>query len=255
MAQKRPEDSISADEPSLPIREVREGSPTKKLKSEEPPFVDAQQEFEDEDTPESAFPDDDLSLTEDLSLKTDPKACRWVPPVYGSPTWLEIPTTDIAAAKTFYSTVFNWTFRTHPAHDASLIQMFSVPDPRLQTSLGGGLVKVDKKTADYECVGPTVVVYLIVDDIDEAFEKIKAAGGEVLAPGKISEGNCGWMGKFKDLDGNIFGVYGIMKEVDNVFKEDVAKRGKENMEVEAVEEQVNLIEEEKEGLEEVGEKE
>jgi predicted enzyme related to lactoylglutathione lyase len=135
---------------------------------------------------------------------TDSTASDWAPPIYGSPCWIEIPATNVTRAKTFYADVFNWAFK--PAtqnYPADKIAMFSVPDPKL-SSLGGGIVNVSG--AEHKPGKGGSVVYLWVDSIEEAIEKIKKAGGSVVQE-KSPEGDHGWLAKFGDTEGNVHGIY------------------------------------------------
>ncbi|KAI9778429.1 MAG: hypothetical protein M1839_008075 [Geoglossum umbratile] len=132
------------------------------------------------------------------------EAASWTPPVFGSPCWIEIPAIDVTRAKTFYATVFNWTFKpgteTYPEDK---IAMFSVPDPKL-SGLGGGILKASD--ADHKPGKGGSVIYLWVTSIEEALKKIEENGGSVVL-GKTAEGDQGWLAKFGDTEGNVHGIY------------------------------------------------
>ncbi|KAI9769265.1 MAG: hypothetical protein M1840_004394 [Geoglossum simile] len=139
---------------------------------------------------------------------TDAAAASWTPPVYGSPCWIEISAIDVIRAKKFYAATFNWTFKpgtkTYPEDK---IAMFSVPDPKL-SDLGGGIVKVNDE--DHKPGKGGSVIYLWVDSIEEALEKIKVNGGTVVL-GKSAEGDQGFLAKFGDTEGNVHGIYTMRK--------------------------------------------
>ena len=55
-----------------------------------------------------------------------------------------------------------------------------------------------------------VLVYVRVDNIDVALEKIVNMGGKVIVPKSKENGNK--MATFADPDGNLFGLYEYAKE-------------------------------------------
>ncbi len=92
----------------------------------------------------------------------------------GTFAWNELLTTDVEAAKAFYSTVFGWQPHTHE---------------------GGGMTYTEWQIGDRPVAGmmekppdlPAQVpshwnVYFLVDDCDAAVEKTKDLGGNVMRP-------------------------------------------------------------------------
>jgi len=77
--------------------------------------------------------------------------------------------------------------------------MFYTPTPILM----GAIVKSDQASANKPGVG--IDVYLLVDDIEETFEKAKSAGGAV-AMEKVADGNHTLRGKVADTEGNVVGI-------------------------------------------------
>jgi len=53
---------------------------------------------------------------------------------------------------------------------------------------------------------PEMLVYVGVSDIPKKLAKVKALGGEVVKEKTEIEG-VGWYGLFKDLDGNLIGLF------------------------------------------------
>lgn len=78
--------------------------------------------------------------------------------------YLEFAVTDIAAAKAFYTAVFEWSFTDYGP------EYTSFHDGRL----GGGF----RQAAETELGGPLVVLYST--DLEGIEEKIKRHGGEIV---------------------------------------------------------------------------
>ena len=133
---------------------------------------------------------------------------------HGTPIWTSIPAYDVARARTFYSTLFNWTYKPNTdQYPASQIAMIDFPDPQVQTlNIGGGIIKVseDQKIGS-AFPNEGVVVFLIVEDVDDVLAKVEGAGGKVLK-GKEKEGEMGVMATLADTEGNSVGVYALVKK-------------------------------------------
>lgn len=92
----------------------------------------------------------------------------------GSPSWVELATTDAAGAKKFYGAVFDWTFADEPAGESGIYT----------TCLLGG-----KPVAGLFAMGeaqrasgvpPHWATYITVADIDETASKVADAGGTIF---------------------------------------------------------------------------
>jgi uncharacterized protein len=91
----------------------------------------------------------------------------------GTPNWVDLQTTDQAAAKAFYSGLFGWTYDDQPMPQGAVYSM---------AVLGGHPVAA---IAPAPAAGapPTWNTYIAVDSVDEAVGKVEAAGGKVaMAP-------------------------------------------------------------------------
>ena len=110
---------------------------------------------------------------------------------------IEFPSTDLAKTKTFFSSIFGWTFQDIPGFEA--YGMFRTP-----SGLGGGVDAGPKAEAPSD-KGP--VLHIEVDDIDATLAKINEAGGQtVIAKTKISD-EFGSYALFLDNVGNRFGLW------------------------------------------------
>ena len=110
--------------------------------------------------------------------------------VINKPAWVDLSTTDPAAARAFYSKIFGWDVEVNP-------------DPQYG---GYGLAKVGGK--DAAGIGGTMSpeqpaawsVYIGTDDVDALATDVTAAGGTVAAP-PFDVGDQGRMSVFRDPTG------------------------------------------------------
>ena len=80
--------------------------------------------------------------------------------------YLELPTTDVAASKQFYGSLFGWTFQDWGPDYAA----FS------QAGLDGGF------NGDPESITKAPLVVLQTDDVDAMAARIAPAGGTITMP-------------------------------------------------------------------------
>ncbi|KAI9767532.1 MAG: hypothetical protein M1840_005569 [Geoglossum simile] len=127
----------------------------------------------------------------------------WKMPDVNSPAWIEIPCTDVARAKGFYSAVFNFQFRPNTTeYPSDSFAMFTTKNP----SIMGGLLKVKGEGIEVHSPGlGGVKVYLLVDDIQEALERVVKAGGRVVQE-KFQEGDHTQLAQYADTEGNVGGI-------------------------------------------------
>lgn len=80
--------------------------------------------------------------------------------------YLELPVTDIAAAKAFYATVFDWKFADYgPTYAA--------------TTTGDTDIGFQADPAEQSAAALPVIE---VDDVDACAAKVRSAGGEITVP-------------------------------------------------------------------------
>jgi uncharacterized protein len=95
----------------------------------------------------------------------------------GTPNWVDIQTTDQAAAKAFYAGLFGWTYDDQPMPQGPVYSM---------AALGGHLVAaIAPQSPELAAAGapPMWNTYLAVDSVDDAVGRVEAAGGKVaMAP-------------------------------------------------------------------------
>ena len=115
----------------------------------------------------------------------------------GTPSWVELSTSDPNAAAGFYRQTMGWdTTEPGPVEESGGYRMFQLDGK----SVGGlmGHMQEGQPTA--------WATYISVDDADATAEKVKAAGGSVMVePMDVME--LGRMAFFADPGGAVFGVW------------------------------------------------
>jgi predicted enzyme related to lactoylglutathione lyase len=93
----------------------------------------------------------------------------------GTPSWVDLPTTDQAAAKAFYAGLFGWTYDDQPMDEG---QIYSLALLR-----GQQVAAISPQPPTMVGAPPMWNTYIAVDSVDEATAKVEAAGGKVaMAP-------------------------------------------------------------------------
>ncbi|KAH8648338.1 Glyoxalase/Bleomycin resistance protein/Dihydroxybiphenyl dioxygenase [Tricladium varicosporioides] len=125
-----------------------------------------------------------------------------VPPAINSPAWFRIPASDVARAQAFYAAVFGWHFlMSNPGYPSSKFMAFTIPG----SSMMGGIA-VDEDTVETRGArGGAVMIYLKVEDVGKALEKVVESGGKVAQESHI-EGGHTELGSFRDTEGNLIGI-------------------------------------------------
>jgi predicted enzyme related to lactoylglutathione lyase len=116
----------------------------------------------------------------------------------------EIPADDLARAKKFYAGTFGWKYAEVPGMEYAMVTTGAVDDkggPKEPGYIGGGIAK---RATPLE----HPVVTVVVDEISTAEKTIEKNGGKILVRKQpIGDGSMGWMGYFKDTEGNVVGLY------------------------------------------------
>jgi uncharacterized protein len=116
----------------------------------------------------------------------------------------EIPTNDVARAKEFYGSIFEWELQDYDMDGGNYTIAMTVPVDDKQTpkepgAINGGLMK---RTSDT----PAPVITIGVDSIDDALKKVEAGGGTVVQP-RTEIPNMGAFAYFKDPEANVMGLW------------------------------------------------
>lgn len=93
---------------------------------------------------------------------------------HGMPSWVDLATTDVAGAETFYSGMFGWEATQEPA-DESIYSM--------QRINGKDVAGIYEQREDQAASGmpPAWTTYITVDDVDARPAKVGSAGGTIIA--------------------------------------------------------------------------
>ena len=96
----------------------------------------------------------------------------------GSPCWVELATTDQAAAKTFYADLFGWHILDNPMDESGEV-VYSMA--MVDGAFVGGMYEQpeDQRQAG---IPPHWMIHLAVDDVDAIAARVPELGGAVGAP-------------------------------------------------------------------------
>ena len=118
----------------------------------------------------------------------------------GTWCWVELGTTDQEAAKRFYGQLFGWTMDDSPMGTGETYSILK----RNGLDVGG---LYDLRPEDRARGVPTHwLVYLTVDDVDAATQKVTALGGRVVG-GPMDVGTSGRMTAVADTEGAMFALW------------------------------------------------
>jgi uncharacterized protein len=110
----------------------------------------------------------------------------------GTPSWVDLATSDEAGAVAFYSALFGWTDEAMPMGPDQYYHMFS-----LKGSTVAGMYKQGPEMGDHP---PYWATYITVDNADEALKRAVAAGGkQAMDPADVYE--AGRMALIQDPQG------------------------------------------------------
>jgi uncharacterized protein len=114
----------------------------------------------------------------------------------------EIPADDVARAKEFYRSVFDWQLQDMPEMDYTIVRTTEVDENQMPTTAGainGGLMRRSSET-------PAPVLTIDVESVDQALKHVEAAGGRVVRPRTEIPG-MGAFAYFTDPEGNTLGLW------------------------------------------------
>ena len=114
----------------------------------------------------------------------------------------EIPFDDAERARSFYSEAFGWTINEMPEMRYAIVQTGPTDAdgfPAEVGYIGGGMLKRESPT-------DRPVITIDVEDIDAALARIEELGGMTVL-GRQDVGAMGWAAYFKDVEGNLMGLW------------------------------------------------
>ena len=116
-----------------------------------------------------------------------------MPPTPGKISYVQIPAADVGESADFYETVFGWNIRRR---DGGRIAFDDT------TGEVSGVWLTDRPPS----VQPGLLMYMNVEDVQRALEKIVKAGGEIVTP-LTPQGEGEAFATFRDPAGNVLGVF------------------------------------------------
>ena len=108
-------------------------------------------------------------------------------------THVELQTQDPVKAKTFYQSLFNWTFEEIPAMNYTLFNMG-------ESTTGGMMKSAVPSSPSYW------LAYVRVDDIRTAAQKAKGLGATIVQDA-LEVGEYGWLSVIVDPTGATLGLW------------------------------------------------
>ena len=116
--------------------------------------------------------------------------------------WFEIPVLDIARAKKFYETIFNFTMMDMP--EMMGMKMAAFPAEMGSGKANGALAQSPMHKASMD----GVIIYLNANGMmDNVIGRIEAAGGKIIMPKTVISKEIGSMAFFADTEGNKMGLH------------------------------------------------
>lgn len=113
---------------------------------------------------------------------------------------VEIPSTDIAKSKEFYEKLFGWKVELLPEMNYAL---WTPPE-----GPGGGFNDVKEPCT---CAESGVVVYILVESVDEKVKEVESAGGKIVKP-KTAVTDMGWYAIFQDTADGVVALWESAKK-------------------------------------------
>jgi uncharacterized protein len=94
----------------------------------------------------------------------------------GTPSWVDLQTTDQPAAKAFYAGLFGWTYDDQPMGEGAVYSMAKLGDQ--------DVAAIAPQSPELKAAGapPMWNTYIAVDSVDDAAARVEAAGGQVAMP-------------------------------------------------------------------------
>lgn len=118
----------------------------------------------------------------------------------GNFSWVELATSDQAAAKTFYTELFGWSVNEFPMGPDDFYTIFRLQE---RDAAAGYTIRKEEKAMG---IPPHWNLYITVDNADQAASKAAALGGKVLQPA-FDVMDAGRMAVVQDPTGATFMVW------------------------------------------------
>jgi uncharacterized protein len=117
----------------------------------------------------------------------------------GTPSWVDLQTTDQDAGKKFYASLLGWSYDDQPMPQGGRYSMALVNGETVAAI-------APMPPGAPEGMPPMWNTYIAVDDVDATLEKVGPAGGQVLMPA-MDVGDAGRMAFVADPTGAVVGLW------------------------------------------------
>lgn len=117
----------------------------------------------------------------------------------------EVHADDVERAKTFYGSVFGWSFQDYGTFTGSPYWGV-VTGPGDEPGIDGGLLRRPAPAPAPDRGPNAFVCTLAVTDYDDTERRILEAGGRVAVP-RTALAGIAWQGYYLDTEGNTFGIH------------------------------------------------
>jgi uncharacterized protein len=111
---------------------------------------------------------------------------------HGKICYLELPATDIERSASFYRQLFGWTTRQRG-------------DGALAFDDGVGQVSGTWVIGRAPAAEPSLLIYIMVDNLEATVAEVAKAGGEIVQPIGVDAPEL--TARFRDPGGNVLGLY------------------------------------------------
>ena len=126
---------------------------------------------------------------------------------HGEFSWVDLATTDPAAAKSFYGSLFGWQSEDMPAGENMTYTMC-----KLKNQYVAGLYALAHQGPQSQGVPPHWLPYINVRSADEIAKKVSAGGGKVLQ-GPFDVLDVGRMAPVQDPTGGHFAIWQAKRHI------------------------------------------
>jgi uncharacterized protein len=120
---------------------------------------------------------------------------------HGAFSWCELMTTDVAAAKRFYTELLGWSITETPVGDAPY-HLISIGGREI-----GGIAMIPPRAAG---AFPSWAVYVTCDDVDAIAQKAQESGARTIVP-LTAIPDVGRFYTFQDPQGAVLSVISYVK--------------------------------------------
>jgi len=118
--------------------------------------------------------------------------------------WVELGTTDQAAAKSFYSALFGWAPSDMPIGPGEVYTIFQIEG---RDAAAGYTLRPEQRA---QGMPPNWMLYISVANADDAAKRAQQVGGTAIMPA-FDVGDSGRMAVLKDPSGAVFSVWQAKK--------------------------------------------